>query len=203
MKIEKYQKLLPRKRLLEGFSKKYNLNHMIILDIGCGEGMMTDFLTKKNVVIGADEFMQGKGLINAKKKGLIPVKLDAEHDLPFYDDSFDAFLCLDMIEHVKNWKKLIKEIYRVTKPDGLLILSTPNVDSIPHKIICHTIGDSHDHVSFFGFNKIQDELRHYFDIVEVDGWTGLKIKNHWIYTNPGIMKRRLTYNTFVIAKCKK
>jgi 2-polyprenyl-3-methyl-5-hydroxy-6-metoxy-1,4-benzoquinol methylase len=200
MRIEKYQKLLPRKRLLEKASRKYHLEDMIILDMGCGEGLMTGFLTENNFVVGADMLVHGKGLISAKKEGIIPVRVDAEHDLPFSSNSFDAVLCLDMVEHQKNWRNLINECWRIIKLGGLLFLSTPNADSIPHKIICKTIGDSPDHIKLFGFNDIQDEIKKTFEIKEATGWTGLKIRNHWIYSIPKRMKKRMIYNTFLVAK---
>jgi len=46
--------------------------------------------------------------------------------LPFSDDSLDSVVCLEAIEHVADAAKVLGEIVRVLRPDGLLIVSTPN-----------------------------------------------------------------------------
>ena len=46
--------------------------------------------------------------------------------LPFARDSLDSVVCFEMIEHVTDAEIVLKEIARVLRPDGLLIVSTPN-----------------------------------------------------------------------------
>lgn len=48
-------------------------------------------------------------------------------ELPFDDNIFDAVLCLEVLEHTKNPNQMIKEIRRVLKRDGVLILTAPFV----------------------------------------------------------------------------
>lgn len=50
--------------------------------------------------------------------------------LPFPDSNFDDVLYLDVIEHVADDKKSLKEIHRTLKKDGRLILSTPNLGAL-------------------------------------------------------------------------
>jgi ubiquinone/menaquinone biosynthesis C-methylase UbiE len=47
------------------------------------------------------------------------------HDLPYKDESFDAVLCNQVLEHVKNPWVCVKEFHRVLKGGGILILSSP------------------------------------------------------------------------------
>jgi ubiquinone/menaquinone biosynthesis C-methylase UbiE len=56
------------------------------------------------------------------------VKGDAQV-LPFEDESFDVALCLEVIEHTVSPGRALKEINRVLKPDGILVLGTPNASS--------------------------------------------------------------------------
>ena len=46
--------------------------------------------------------------------------------LPFSTDSLDSVVCLEAIEHVPDPERVLKEIARVLRPEGLLIISTPN-----------------------------------------------------------------------------
>lgn len=49
---------------------------------------------------------------------------------PFADDRFDIVTCFETLEHLKyNPVPMLKEIKRVIKPDGLLVISTPNINS--------------------------------------------------------------------------
>jgi len=47
-------------------------------------------------------------------------------DLPFPDSSFDVVLCRELIEHVQDEAQAFKEMHRVLKTDGLLLITTPN-----------------------------------------------------------------------------
>lgn len=52
------------------------------------------------------------------------VKMDL-HDIPFEDNSFDIVLCNHVLEHVRNDKQCMKEIFRVLRPEGWAILQVP------------------------------------------------------------------------------
>ena len=52
------------------------------------------------------------------------VKMDV-HNIPFPDNSFDVIICNHVLEHVKDYKQAMKEIYRVMKPGGWGIFQVP------------------------------------------------------------------------------
>ena len=58
--------------------------------------------------------------------------------LPYPDDSFDGVVCFEVIEHVEDPERVMDELARVLRPDGLLFISSPNRDRYvpgnPHHI---------------------------------------------------------------------
>ncbi len=56
------------------------------------------------------------------------VQLDLNiHPLPYPDASFDLVTCSEVLEHVENYRAVLREIRRVLKPGGLMVVTTPNV----------------------------------------------------------------------------
>lgn len=109
----------------------------IILDIGCGRGETVVASSKvAELSIGIDfswdavdishSYLQTPSLNSREKVKLL--RADAER-LPFKDEIFDKIFFLDIIEHLScsEVKFTLKEIFRVLKPGGLLIIHTmPN-----------------------------------------------------------------------------
>jgi len=60
-----------------------------------------------------------------------------EEDIPFEDGFFDLVVCGEVIEHIRDTDGLILKIARVLRPEGCLIISTPNLASILNRVfIC-------------------------------------------------------------------
>ena len=102
-----------------------------ILDVGCWRGYTSETLAKRyKEVIGIDllpkEIEKAKKRVKAKN---VRFEVMDACSLKFPDNYFDCALFLEIIEHVENPIKALKEIYRVLKPGGCLVLSTPNAAS--------------------------------------------------------------------------
>lgn len=63
--------------------------------------------------------------------------------LPYKDRMFDVILCIDVMEHIKDDVKAVRELFRVLKPEGKLILHVPNKNQ---KHILIEPEEQHDHV---------------------------------------------------------
>ncbi len=55
----------------------------------------------------------------------VDIKADVTMNFPIKKERFDTVICTQVLEHVENPKKVLEEIYKVTKRAGTLILSTP------------------------------------------------------------------------------
>jgi 2-polyprenyl-6-hydroxyphenyl methylase/3-demethylubiquinone-9 3-methyltransferase len=119
--INKYQKLGSFKEILE---KK------LILDLGCGGGILSETLAEEGANILAID--QSKKLINeakkrAKSKNLkIDYQCQSIKSLKGKRAKFDIILCMEVIEHVQDYRNFIKVAFECLKKDGIIIFSTIN-----------------------------------------------------------------------------
>lgn len=119
------------KLLMKTFFKDldYFLNSIIIhnvLDVGCGEGYVTDHIkkSKKDITIEALDFsretIQIAGLIHPK----INFSQGSIYNLPFKNDTFDLVIVNEVLEHLEYPEKGINEIKRVSRK--YCIITVPN-----------------------------------------------------------------------------
>ena len=115
----------------EQIARFASLIHGNVLDLGCGDKPYASlfYLTEKSRYIGIDII-----------KGQSDVIASGEY-LPFQDEVFDSAVCLQTLEHVREPKALLNEAYRVLKPGGVLLLTTPfmwGVHSEPYDYFRYT-----------------------------------------------------------------
>ena len=99
-----------------------------VLDIACGEGYGTSLLaTKAAHVTGmdADNSTIEKAIAKYKRENIRFVVAKAEK-ITAADNEFDLVVSFETLEHLEDQETMIKEIKRVLKPGGLLIISTPD-----------------------------------------------------------------------------
>jgi len=68
------------------------------------------------------------------QKGLSFFRSDLNRDFPFRSNCFDYCVCLETIEHLENPWHFARELSRLLKPGGRLIISTPNIDYLTCKL---------------------------------------------------------------------
>ena len=117
-----------------------------LLDVGSGRGYGDAMLLAvTEFIVGLDYDLESLRHAAGRYAGhrLHFMRGDA-HSLPFADETFDAVVSIEVIEHVEHPEKMASEMARVLKPGGCLILSTPNR---------HFYGDP---------MTIRQHLRHYY-----------------------------------------
>ena len=95
------------------------------LDIGAGEGQLIQLLRTRLPVdsVACDFHVERFGLNGVS---ITKVNLNGE-PLPYPDGTFDFVSCSEVVEHLENYRGLIREANRVLKPRGLFVVTTPNV----------------------------------------------------------------------------
>ena len=99
-----------------------------LLDAGCASGRTLDELARYGNVHGIE--LNPLGVAAARKRGHRDVQVAAVEDMPFPDNTFDVVTCLDVIEHTPDDRASLRELYRVTKPGGALVVTVPAYQSL-------------------------------------------------------------------------
>ena len=103
-----------------------------ILDAGCGVGAFSEPLTAANTVYGVD--FSAKSLAFAAQRGLKTVVGDLTA-LPFKDGHFDVVLCIGVIQLIPDYRPVVRELSRVTKPGGIMLIQTLHQGSIQRQLL--------------------------------------------------------------------
>lgn len=94
-----------------------------LLDAGCGSGRTLDELRDYGAVAGID--LSEDGVAAARARGHDDVRGGRLEALPWEDATFDLVTCLDVIEHTPDDRVTLRELRRVTRPGGCLLVTVP------------------------------------------------------------------------------
>lgn len=98
----------------------------VLLDLGSGAGYFANSTRKQEAATFCLDISL-RNLFSIKEREDSDVSLiNAEAEkLPFNDESFDKVLCSEVLEHIKEDTATLKEISRILKPGGTLVMSVP------------------------------------------------------------------------------
>lgn len=112
---------------VESALRRFSNGHtQVIVDVGTADGLMLHGLQKRmgdRTFLGIDLSM---GLLKAYQADGIDKTQGDACCLPVQDNAADAVIATAIIEHVPNPNAMMREVYRVMRPGGLLILTTPD-----------------------------------------------------------------------------
>ncbi|MBA7617845.1 Ubiquinone biosynthesis O-methyltransferase [subsurface metagenome] len=113
--------------------QKYNdIKNKLILDVGCGiSGFVVQLGLNGAKVIGIEPSREYSIIVQERitkynLKDTCQCIRDSGEILPLPDDTFDYVICFSVLEHTNNPYSVIKEIIRVTKPNGIIFIHTEN-----------------------------------------------------------------------------
>lgn len=111
------------KSFLERICKDLEPRRPRILDVGCGTGANLELLADFGEVEGVD--ISHEALAFCRERGIGNVRHGAAERLPYTDGAFDIVTSLDVIEHMDDDVASLKEMRRVLKANGRVLLFVP------------------------------------------------------------------------------
>lgn len=123
-------------RVVGDWARVYRERPLQLLDVGCGKGLfLRDFAAGLRQRWGLQK-IQAAGIDLVRSPGdhfreidedftFVQQNLDGR-PLPFPDQSFDFLSCNQVLEHIFETEKLVREFRRVLRADGLCVISVPN-----------------------------------------------------------------------------
>jgi len=127
-----------------------------ILDVGCGDGVISGPIMKMGNYIASVELPAVATL--AKTCNVSSVMAGDAETLAFASESFDLVIASEVLEHLWEPKSFLNEAYRVLKPSGYLIIETPEGEK----------GLNYDsHRNFFTVEKLKEMIDPTFTLNEV------------------------------------
>lgn len=148
----------------------------VVLDAGGGTGRVAQFFVGKTAqVIVADQTFEM--LLEARKKeGLLAVTTLSEA-MPFPDGYFCCIIMVDALHHVADQAVTIRELWRLLKPGGRVIIEEPDIRRFRVKLMALA-----EKLALMRSHFLQpDRILALFDdkrstrSIEVDGWTAWMI----------------------------
>jgi methionine biosynthesis protein MetW len=102
-----------------------------VLDVGCGDGVMLDYLQTDKQCSGYGVEIADDKVLACAQRGINVIQQDMENRLGmFADNAFDTVLCLSSLQMMKHVEPLLRDIARVGKE---AIVSFPNFGYWPHR----------------------------------------------------------------------
>jgi SAM-dependent methyltransferase len=127
-----------RRRIIDVLMRRLELPPGVeILDAGCGSGRNMVELARVGTVTGLE--ISDASVARARERGIGEVVQCSITELPLADDRFDVAVCLDVIEHIEDDLRALRELHRVVRPGGTLLVTVPAYQWLwsEHDVINH------------------------------------------------------------------
>jgi SAM-dependent methyltransferase len=158
------------RRELALIKEQHGIVNLMVLEVGCGLGQNLEVFKNDNRAIGIEGLPDA--VAQARAQGLDVSEGDLEAELAIKTGSTDWVLCLDVLEHLPNPMSLMKEIHRILRARGRVVINVPNHfdltgrirvlmghDLDVHKFFPHNHEWDNPHLRFFTHRGIRQFLR--------------------------------------------
>ncbi|MBS0123240.1 bifunctional 2-polyprenyl-6-hydroxyphenol methylase/3-demethylubiquinol 3-O-methyltransferase UbiG [Thetidibacter halocola] len=115
---------------LAWFDRQIDWQGKAVLDLGCAGGFMAEAIHDRGATVtGIDPARRAIAAARTHAEATLrAIRYDTGvgERLPYRDASFDAVVCVDVLEHVRDLDRVLAEVARVLKPGGLFLFDTIN-----------------------------------------------------------------------------
>ncbi len=108
-----------------------------LLDVGCANGNKTKHIANFfNINMKNTHGVDYNDLyVKECRQSFNVIKIDLETEtLPYRENSFDLVICNQVLEHLKNYQKLIVDLIKVTRTKGYIVIGVPNLAHLINRI---------------------------------------------------------------------
>ncbi|PIU01904.1 hypothetical protein COT68_00735 [bacterium (Candidatus Torokbacteria) CG09_land_8_20_14_0_10_42_11] len=118
------------KPIIDKYVKKINPKG-VFLEAGCGMGHWCFYISKRYGIksMGVDVAKKTIARLQKNRNNLVRFTVDDLNDSKLENDYFNMLISLGVIEHFKNSGLIMKNFYRILKPNGIGIITVPNIYS--------------------------------------------------------------------------
>lgn len=160
-----------------------------VLEIGCGEGYGISELAKfSNKYIGVDKFDTFISDDLRNNYDIVFHKMEIPPLKNIEENSVDFVVTFQVIEHIQDDNYFLKEIFRVLKPGGKLLLTTPN------KLM--SLSRNPWHIREYSPKEMKDILKKYFTKSQVNGVYGNDLIMKYYQKNKESVKKITRFDIF-------
>lgn len=164
-------------------------------DIGCADGYGTQYLADVTLTTVGVDYSEAT-LAEARKKHAAKTNLTFKSSsvppLPLETSSLDVVTAFQFIEHIEARLEFMKEVYRVLKPGGVFLCSTPNAKM--------SIARNPFHVHEYTFEEMKSEISQVFESIELNGVQGNAAVNKYYEDNAKWAKKILRLDPLGLHK---
>lgn len=153
---------LLRHRILGALKAQLPCLHGVLLDVGCGQMPYRSLLTTPPSRVS--EYI-GLDFVGTDRYGVQPDIEWADGHIPLQDASVDCALCTEVLEHCPNPEDVLREIYRVLRPGGIIFYTVPflwPLHETPYDEYRYTPFALRRHLEAAGFSRV--------DLSALGGW---------------------------------
>jgi SAM-dependent methyltransferase len=136
-----------------------------VLELGCGEGRgIEEILPAVDSYLGLDKIEEVIGKLQDKYSDAEFIRTTFPPVSITENNIYDTIISFQVIEHVRNDRFFLEEIYRLLKPGGVAIITTPNIKM--------SLSRNPWHIREYTAMELSDLTEGIFDRVEAKGITG-------------------------------
>ena len=143
------------KRVRETIATQISGGKGVILDVGCGRAWVAEMFCPQ----GYEVISMDISLVNTSKalkrhpfENHFAIAADA-FSLPFKEHTFDFIIASEIIEHVYDPATFVKNLFRILKPGGRLIVTTPYKEKIVYSLCIHCNNPTPVHAHLHSFDE--------------------------------------------------